>query len=232
MPPRQGQRQLPCPAGPQSLRRLSASRELLTPSGLGALMGDAADPYAEQPPLGPKQLADDRRFVRGRLVHTLLQHLPQVAPSEQERAAKAFVAARGHDLSEALRQEIVSETLAIVQDPRFAPLFQPGSLGEVPIVARFPKGDLSGQIDRLVVADDALLVLDYKTNRPPPETPEEVAPAYVAQLAAYRAALRLMFPGRSLRAALVWTDGPKLMEIPSNLLDRAEHRILGRGRQP
>ena len=116
------------------------SRELLTPSGLGALMGDAADPYAEQPPLGPKQLADDRRFVRGRLVHTLLQHLPQVVPSEQERAAKAFVAARGHDLSEALRQEIVSETLAIVQDPRFAPLFQPGSLGEVPIVARFAQG--------------------------------------------------------------------------------------------
>jgi ATP-dependent helicase/nuclease subunit A len=205
------------------------SRELLTPSGLGALMGDAADPYAEQPPLGPKQLADDRRFVRGRLVHTLLQHLPQVAPHEQERAAKAFVAARGHDLPEALRQEIVSATLAIVQDPRFAPLFQPGSLGEVPIVARFPKGDLSGQIDRLVVSDDALLVLDYKTNRPPPQTPEDVAPAYVAQLAAYRAALRLMFPGRSLQAALVWTDGPKLMEIPSNLLDRAEHRILAEG---
>ena len=123
----------------------------------------------------------------------------------------------------------MSETLAIVQDPRFAPLFQPGSLGEVPIVARFAKGDLSGQIDRLVVSDGALLVLDYKTNRPPPETPEEVAPAYVAQLAAYRAALRLMFPGRSLRAALVWTDGPKLMEIPSNLLDRAEQRILAEG---
>ena len=192
-------------------------------------MGDAADPYAEQPPLGPKQLADDRRFVRGRLVHTLLQHLPQIVPSEQERAAKAFVAARGHDLSEALRQEIVSETLAIVQDPRFAPLFQPGSLGEVPIVARLPKGDLSGQIDRLVVSDGTLLVLDYKTNRPPPSTPEEVAPAYVAQLAAYRAALRLMYPGRALRAALVWTDGPKLMEIPSNLLDQAEHRILAEG---
>ena len=87
-------------------------------------------------------------------------------------------------------------------------------------------------VDRLAVLDDALLVLDYKTNRPPPETPEEVAPAYVAQLASYRAALRLMFPGRALRAALVWTDGPKLMEIPSNLLDRAERRILDGGCQP
>jgi ATP-dependent helicase/nuclease subunit A len=56
-----------------------------------------------------------------------------------------------------------------------------------------------------------------------------VALAYVAQLAAYRAALRLMFPGRALRAAIVWTDGPKLMEIPSILLDRAERRILEGG---
>jgi ATP-dependent helicase/nuclease subunit A len=127
----------------------------------------------------------------------------------------------------------VGETLAIVQDPRFAPLFRPGSLGEVPVVARFGEGaaarELSGQIDRLAVMDDALLVLDYKTNRPPPAAPEEVAPGYIAQLAAYRAALRLMFPTRALRAAIVWTDGPKLMEIPSTLLDQAEGRILGEG---
>jgi ATP-dependent helicase/nuclease subunit A len=209
--------------------RPERSRELLTPSGLGALMGDPDSPYAEQPPLGPKALADDRRFARGRLTHTLLQHLPQVAAAEQERAARVFVAARGHDLPEALREEILSETLAIVQNPVFAPLFRPGSLGEVPIVARIGNRDLSGQIDRLAVLDDGLLVLDYKTNRPPPSAPEEVAPAYIAQLAAYRAALRLMFPSRALRAAIVWTDGPKLMEIPSTLLDRAEGRILAGG---
>ena len=92
--------------------------------------------------------------------------------------------------------------------------------------ARLAGRDLSGQIDRLAVLDDALLVLDYKTNRPPPSTPDEVAPAYVAQLAAYRLALRRVFPERALRAAIVWTDGPKLMEIPSNLLDRAERLIV------
>jgi len=102
----------------------------------------------------------------------------------------------------------------------------------VPIVARLGEGDISGQIDRLAVLDDALLVLDYKTNRPPPATLEEVVPGYIAQLAAYRAALRLMFPARALRAAIVWTDGPKLMEIPSTSLDLAEQRILPEGPQP
>jgi ATP-dependent helicase/nuclease subunit A len=206
------------------------SREILTPSLLGAHLAEALGPNVEQPPLGPKALADNRRFARGRLVHTLLQRLPQVTPADQEHAARTFVAARGSNLSDEMREEIVSETLAIVQDPRFAPLFRPGSLGEVPIVARFGDGDdareLSGQIDRLAMLDDALLVVDYKTNRPPPSTPEEVAPAYIAQLAAYRAALRLMFPTHALRGAIVWTDGPKLMEIPSTLLDLAEHRML------
>jgi ATP-dependent helicase/nuclease subunit A len=205
------------------------SRAILTPSGLGALLGDTASPYPEQPPLGPKALAGNRRFARGRLVHTLLQHLPEVAAADREGAARNFVAARGRDLPEEMRKEIVSETLAIVQDTRFAPLFAPGSLSEVPIVARLGEGDISGQIDRLAVLDDALLVLDYKTNRPPPSVPDDVAPGYIAQLAAYRAALRLIFPERTLRAAIIWTDGPKLMEIPSTLLDLAERRMLQEG---
>jgi ATP-dependent helicase/nuclease subunit A len=75
-------------------------------------------------------------------------------------------------------------------------------------------------------------VLDYKTNRPPPTEPGEVAEGYIAQLASYRLALRAMFPDRALHAAIVWTDGPKLMEIPSTLLDEAERRILGARRQP
>ena len=49
---------------------------------------------------------------------------------------------------------------------------------------------------------------------------------YALQLAAYRLALKGLFPGRAVRAAIVWTDGPKLMEIPSTLLDDAECRML------
>ena len=205
------------------------SRELLAPSGLGPHLAESAGVSAEQPPYGPKALADNKRFARGRLVHMLLQYLPEVAAVDQEQAARIFVTVRGGDLSEDVREEIVSETLAIVRDPRFAPLFSPESLGEIPIVARFGKGDVSGQIDRLAVLDDALLVLDYKTNRPPPCSPEEVAQGYIAQLAAYRAALRLIFPDRILRAAILWTDGPNVMEIPSALLDLAERSILAEG---
>jgi ATP-dependent helicase/nuclease subunit A len=213
------------------------SRPKLAPSRLAlGLEGREQRAEGEQPPLGPRELSEGSRYARGRLVHALLQHLPEVAPKDQERAARAFVAARGSSLPQELKDEIVAESLAIVGNPRFAPLFQPGSLAEVPVVARIGEGegafDLEGQIDRLAVLTHDLLILDYKTNRPPPATHEDVAPAYIAQLAAYRVALKGLFPRLSLRAALLWTDGPRLMEIPSTSLDAAEVRLMQRRREP
>jgi ATP-dependent helicase/nuclease subunit A len=58
-----------------------------------------------------------------------------------------------------------------------------------------------------------VLIVDYKTNRPPPTEAAAVSPAYVEQLAAYRAALERIYPGRRVRTLLLWTDGPRLMEL-------------------
>lgn len=208
-------------------------RTRLAPSRLALSAGGENDFGLEQAPLGPQALAEDMRFARGRLVHALLQHLPEISPQDREHAAGVFVAARGATLPEVLKDEIVAESLAIVRDERFSPLFLPGSLAEVPIVAQFGEGehsvDLEGQIDRLAILDQDLLIVDYKTNRPPPLAEADVAQAYLNQLAAYRLAIRKMFPQKSVRAALLWTDGPHLMEISSTLLDAAERDMLGRG---
>jgi ATP-dependent helicase/nuclease subunit A len=219
------------PAKPErSRRRLAPSRLTLGPDGI------SQERAGEQPPLGPRALSQGGRYARGLLVHALLQHLPEVAPEAQERAARAFVAARDATLDQKLKDEILAETLAIVRDPSFAPLFRPGSLAEVPVVAKIGEGEtgseLEGQIDRFAVLEGELLILDYKTNRPPPLTLEDVAPAYINQLAAYRLALKKLFPGRAIRAGLLWTDGPRLMEIPSSSLDVAECRLLAEQRQP
>jgi ATP-dependent helicase/nuclease subunit A len=205
-------------------------RTRLAPSRLALNAEGSGEFGVEQPPLGPKALAEDLRFARGRLVHSLLQHLPDVAPEDQEHAARTFVAARGGELPEALKAEIVDESLAIVRDEAFAALFQPGSLAEVPVVAQISDSlDLEGQIDRLAILDDELLILDYKTNRPPPSTESEVAQAYINQLAAYRLALCSLFPGKTVRAALLWTDGARLMEISSTSLDQAGRDMLSTG---
>ena len=207
------------------------ARPRLAPSRLA--FGEAGrEPFPDQTALGPRALGQKSRYARGRLVHALLQHLPEIEPGDQEQTARAFVAARGADLAGAMKEEIVAETLAIVRDRTFAPLFRPGSLAEVPVVARIGDYDLEGQIDRLAIVEGSLLIVDYKTNRPPPTTLDDVSPAYVAQLAGYRRALKALFEGRPLRAALLWTDGPRLMEIPSTSLDSAERRLFGAATEP
>jgi ATP-dependent helicase/nuclease subunit A len=225
--------QVPLPAWALSPAPPERARPKLAPSRLALGVDAGAEALGpEQPPLGPLALNENARYARGRIVHALLQYLPEVEPEHQERAARLFVAARGADLPQEFRDEMVAETLAVVSDTAFAPLFRPGSVAEVPIAARIGGYDLEGRIDRLVETEAGLLILDYKTNRPPPKTQEEVAPAYVAQLAAYRTALRSLYPGRILRAALLWTDGPTLMEISSTRLDAAERHLLERPREP
>ncbi|MFA7307506.1 MAG: double-strand break repair helicase AddA [Hyphomicrobium sp.] len=190
---------------------------------------DAAATYDAPSPLAGNS---EHRFLRGTLTHALLQHLPAVAANDRETIATAFVAKRGAPLSQKARAGIVQETLAILSSTDFAPLFGPNSMAEVPIAAVIPrpKGsgpalDLSGQIDRLAVTDEEVLIVDYKTNRPPPSDVRFVAAAYLYQLAAYRLALGEIYPGRRVRAALLWTDGPRLMEVPEDVLDGYQSRL-------
>jgi ATP-dependent helicase/nuclease subunit A len=94
---------------------------------------------------------------------------------------------------------------------------------------------LAGQVDRLVVMPDAVLIADYKTNRPAPRTLDEATaryPAYIKQLALYRDVLARLYPDRPVRAALVWTDTPELMEIPAAALDRVLTTILPLSKTP
>ena len=107
---------------------------------------------------------------------------------------------------------------------RFAPVFAGGSRAEVSIAGRLdrpgrPPALVSGQIDRLVVTPTEVLIVDYKTNQAPPQRPAEAPSAYVRQLALYRAVLRKLYPQLPVRAALLWTEAPDLMEISTLALD-------------
>ena len=181
-----------------------------------------------EPVASPPAPGGTDRFLRGTLTHALLQYLPDLPPASWPAAARGFIDRRGDALPARVRQSIVTETLAVLCDPAFAPLFGVGSLPEVPIVAELanPKGKgpplkLTGQIDRLIETAHDCLIVDYKSNRPPPTSLAEVPHAYIAQLAAYRIALAAIFPGKTVRAALLWTEIPQLMEIPALALDDA-----------
>ena len=151
-----------------------------------------------------------------------MQYLPDLDRENWHAAASKFVNLRAQDLAPQTRASIVEETLRVLSEEAFKDLFSPQSRSEVAIAAVIPPPDgsgpplkITGQIDRLAETDDEIFIVDYKTNRPPPSKIADVAPAYFLQLAAYRLAVSEVYSGgKPIRAALLWTHGPNLMEIP------------------
>jgi ATP-dependent helicase/nuclease subunit A len=176
-------------------------------------------PGDEPPTLSPLTVTGRERFKRGLLVHRLLQSLPELPAGERDTAARRFLALPTHMLPAEEQDDIRRETLAVLEDPGLAELFGPASRAEVPLVGLIGGRALSGQIDRLVVSDDRVLIVDYKTMRPVPASEDEVAPLYLRQLAIYREALARIYPGRAIDCALLWTQGPSLMPISRARLD-------------
>ena len=170
------------------------------------------------------------RYFRGRTLHRLLELLPDVDPAQRPAAADRLLLMLAGDTPDATRAAWREEVLTVLNDPKFGAVFAPGSRAEVAVAGR-PKGAppdmrISGQIDRLAIGDRDVLIVDYKTNRPPPDDIRRANPAYIAQLAAYRALLQEIYPGHEIRCALLWTYAARLAEAPKDMLDHAFERML------
>ncbi|MBL0914958.1 MAG: PD-(D/E)XK nuclease family protein, partial [Sphingopyxis sp.] len=188
----------------------------LAPSALGE--DDVASP--------PQGTARADAVSRGLLLHALFERLPPVAPARRRAAALHWLGVQAPTLDDAARSAMVDEVLAVIEDPAHAALFGPGSLAEVPLSAVVDGVVVAGIVDRLLVADESVTVIDYKTGRHVPETAQAVAPAYLRQMAAYRDALRVIFTGKRVEAALLYTAAPRLIALDDALLDAHKPGLL------
>ncbi|MGD9538252.1 MAG: double-strand break repair helicase AddA [Alphaproteobacteria bacterium] len=167
-------------------------------------------------PLGPEGGSARRR---GRLIHRLLELMPEIAPEARDAAIERYLARASLGLPEAERADIAERVRRVLADPEIAPLLGPDSLAEVPLSAEIDGALVAGRVDRLAIGPERITVLDYKTGATIPESPAEVPPAYAAQLAAYRAVLSRAFPGRRIACGLVFTDGPAVHWLTDSVLD-------------
>lgn len=181
----------------------------LAPSALGE------DDVASPPQGGERAAAVER----GLLLHALFERLPPVAPQRRRAAALHWLSVQASVLDDAPRGAMVDEVLGVLDDPAYAALFGPGSLAEVPLSAVVDGVVVAGIVDRLLVTGEAVTVVDYKTGRHVPAGAAEVAPAYLRQMAAYRDALGVIFPGRRVEVALLYTAAPRLIRLDDALLD-------------
>lgn len=181
----------------------------LSPSGLGEVEGS-------DPPLPPEHSAIAAQ--RGVLIHALLERLPEVPIAQRAARAGQWLARQAPDLAEAERSEMLDRALAVLDGEDFRDIFSREALAEVPLSAVVGGEVVVGVADRLLVTPERVTVVDFKTARRPPATLERVPEATLRQMAAYVAALEAIYPGREVRAALLYTQTPQLIALPADLL--------------
>ena len=189
----------------------------LSPSDLG---GDKVLPGAPEAALGRGALR------RGRLVHLMLEHLPDVPPPGWRDAAPRIAALEAPDVTDPELAEVYAEAERVLTAPHLGPVFAPGTLAEVALHADSAVlgGTVLGTIDRLIVGDGRVLAVDFKTNAEVPDRPEDVPEGLLRQMGAYAEMLRAIYPGRDIATAILWSRTATLMELPEHLLMEALRR--------
>lgn len=165
----------------------------------------------------------------GIAIHQLFEFLPVLPEAERAAAMEKHLSKPAWGFSEADRKATAAQVTAILKDPEFGALFGPNSRAEVSLTGLFEKGGrtemMSGQIDRLVVDDKTVTIIDFKNSRKVPKTVDDVQHKYIVQMAAYRLALSQIYPDKEIKCALLWTRAAKLMPLPNDKLDAALKKI-------
>ena len=217
---------------PAVIAKASVPVEIAANAQLPAWAHEPAPQEARPPrPLSPSALGDDAvsdppptpalrvAAERGRLIHALFERLPAVAATDRAMAADRWLAKAGGVDDAAARSEIVQSVVAVLDDPRFAELFSADTLAEAPIAATLANGMVvSGTVDRLLIEAGRIRVVDFKTGRRAPRGLDDVPEYHLKQMAAYAEALSVIFPGRSVEAALLYTAGPRLIVLNDETL--------------
>ena len=134
---------------------------------------------------------------RGEAVHLLLERLPDLPSAERRAAAEHLLSAGFPGLPPEIREDAIREADSVLAAPFAEEIFGPDSLAEVTVALDPPDPGpqrMIGRIDRLVIGPTHLLIVDIKTDSRPPSDLADVPSAYLSQLEAYSAGLRLYLP--------------------------------------
>jgi ATP-dependent helicase/nuclease subunit A len=182
----------------------------LSPSGAGTIIDEDADNLLVTSPLFSNKPKSDRALQKGRLLHRMLQVLPDMPASEQADAARRYAERAARFWPDAERNRLVDSVLKLLNTPELQPVLATHAQAEVSIMGTLSLDGrdyaVSGRVDRLAVLEDRVVILDYKTNRVPPETLDAIPFAHRAQLAIYRTIMGPLYPDKRIDCMLVYTE--------------------------
>lgn len=208
------------PVWARDVPKVDQSRiEKFRPSEYLSSMNDITAP-------SPLEAPGESYYIQlGTVIHQLFEFLPSLPKEERESAALKYLAKPAWKIAEKDQVATAKQVMLILNDPEFGALFGKNSRAEVSITGLFDrKGQkqvMSGQIDRLVVDDKSVTIIDFKNSRSVPQTVDKVDHKYIVQMASYRLALQQIYPDKEIKCALLYTREAKLIPLPATKLQKA-----------
>lgn len=195
----------------------------LSPSGAGTIIDDGSEDLLVTSPLfSSQEVSSGLALQRGRLVHRMLQTLPEYPSEEQPDAARRYAERAARFWPEKEREKLIHSTLSVLREPALQSAFSANSRAEISIMGTLRLGNrdyaVSGRIDRLAVDGDRVTLVDYKTNRVPPVRDADIPLAHKAQLAIYKSILAPLYPGKTFTCALVYTENASFVTLSDQSL--------------
>lgn len=153
---------------------------------------------------------------RGIVIHRMLEKLaPKSAEREHVRQQlwKEFAGTMEKDLLNGCW----IEACAVVDAPQHQVYFDSNlfveARNEVTVLYDADNRQVTGVIDRVVIRDDDLILIDYKTNRATVDKLPGLAASYMSQLKLYAEGLRRLWPTKRINAVLLFTDPCQAMTV-------------------
>jgi len=167
-------------------------------------------------------LTEEQAALHGSRVHKLLELLPKYSSQDWPKHSLPILKSNKLFDSSPNVQTAVDEALSVLTDSRFSYIFEKNVLSEVPFSAQLPNSKnqkIYGIIDRLIVGDSSIQIIDFKTNSSVPKTVNNIPHGILRQMAAYRLAISEIFPGRKINCFILWTAIRKLDFLKNDYLD-------------
>ncbi len=184
------------------------------PSDLGGAKALASD----------QGLDEDSAKLRGSQIHRLLEMLPHLPETDWAAQAPMILDHAGLTAQPDHLADLLQHAKRVLLAPELGFLFAKNTHAEVGIsapIAELGGRTLNGIIDRLIITDDSVLAVDFKTNASVPQDPHSTPLGLLRQMGAYAAALALIYPDKPVKTAILWTATGTLMYLPQESVAQA-----------
>lgn len=155
------------------------------------------------------QVQINQSQIRGKLIHKILEVIGKNSKEDKEwlmNLSKKIVSNETF-LNKESRIEILEMINKFLSSEQFENLFLGEIKCEVPIIGEINNQMVNARIDLLVITENSILIIDYKTDK---VAPNKISSEYSQQLKIYEKLIKNLYPNHQIRSAILWLESLRL----------------------